>query len=247
MPLLVFCLFTDLLGFGIIIPLLPFMALRLGASPQDVTLLVATYSLALLFAAPLWGRVSDRIGRKPVLLLSFLGTTCAFLVMAFADALWMLFAARAIAGLMSGDIAAAPAYVSDITTPERRARAMGLIGAAFGLAFCIGPGIGAYLVGAEAQPEDFRNLPLLSAALSFLTFLIALIFLPESRKPGNGEDKAPVPLGERLRVGLAALHFPFLGLIAAIIFLVGYSFSTMESTIALWAEAMLDWGPREVG
>ncbi len=247
MPLLIFCLFTDLLGFGIIIPLLPFMALRLEASPQDVTLLVATYSFALLFAAPLWGRVSDRIGRKPVLLLSFLGTGTAFLVMAFADALWMLFLARAIAGMMSGDIAAAPAYVSDITTPERRARAMGLIGAAFGLAFCIGPGIGAYLVGSEATPEDFRNLPLISAALSFLTFLVALIFLPESRKKGDAEAKTSAPLGAGLRQGLAALHFPYLGLIAGIIFLVGYSFSTMESTIALWSEAILDWGPREVG
>ena len=153
MRLLFGLIFLDLLGFGIIVPLLPFMALRLDAGPKEVTFLVATYSAALLIAAPFWGRLSDRIGRKPVLLV------------AFAEQLWMLFLARGLAGLLIGDIATAPAYVADITPERKRAKSMGILGAAFGLAFCIGPGIGATLAGANPGPEAYLMIPLISAGL----------------------------------------------------------------------------------
>ena len=123
MPLLLLTLFLELLGLGILIPLLPFLAIELGAGPQEVTLLVATQSLALRVSVPLWGLASDRWGRKPVILISFAGTALAFLVIALADQLWLLFLARALAGTASGDLAAGPAYIADVTTPERRARA----------------------------------------------------------------------------------------------------------------------------
>src|ERR1700756_3597084 len=145
MPTLFLIVFIDLVGFGLVIPLLPFYAVRFGASPQEVTLLLAVYSLMQLFAAPLWGRLSDRVGRRPVLMVSMAASVLAYLWIGSAAALWMLFAARALAGACAGNIAAAQAYIADVTTKEDRAKGMGLIGAAFGLGFVFGPAIGGVL------------------------------------------------------------------------------------------------------
>ncbi len=125
MPTLFLIVFVDLVGFGLVIPLLPFYAVRFGAAPQLVTLLLATYSLFQLFAAPLWGALSDRIGRRPVLMTSMAASALAYLWLGSATALWMLFAARALAGACAGNIAAAQAYIADTTTPENRAKGMG--------------------------------------------------------------------------------------------------------------------------
>ena len=244
MRLLLACIFIELLGFGIIIPLLPFMALKLGAGPQEVTLLVATHSLAVLLTAPLWGRLSDRWGRKPVLLIAFLGAAGAFLILAFADTLWMLFAARALAGSLSGDLAGGPAYVSDVSPPERRAKSLGLLGATFALSFTIGPGLGATLAGADPATADFRTPALLSAGLAVTAVVLGLVMLPESRRPGTA-PKAQA--GRSLRRILTELHYPNLPLITAILFLIGVVFVSMESTIALWSAEALAWGPRQVG
>ena len=130
MPTLFLIVFVDLVGFGLVIPLLPFYAVRFGASPQQVTLLLSVYSLMQLFTAPLWGRLSDRIGRRPVLMASMAASVLAYLWLGRASQLWMLFAARALAGACAGNIAAAQAYIADVTTPENRAKGMGLIGAA---------------------------------------------------------------------------------------------------------------------
>ena len=250
MRLLFGLIFLDLLGFGIIVPLLPFMALRLDAGPKEVTFLVATYSAALLIAAPFWGRLSDRIGRKPVLLVAFAGTATSFAIMAVADQLWMLFLARGLAGLLSGDIATAPAYVADITPERKRAKSMGILGAAFGLAFCIGPGIGATLAGANPGPEAYLMIPLISAGLSLTTLILAALFLPESLKKKSADEAAKegtsgaAPIASRFA---AAFRFKHMGLIISIVFLISVGFAAMESTLPLWSEAKLGWGPREVG
>src|SRR4051794_6967177 len=160
--------FVDLVGFGLVIPLLPFFAERHGAAPETVTLVMATYSAAQLFAGPLWGRLSDRYGRRPVLLASLAGSVAAYLWLGFADELWMLFAARAVQGAMAGNIAAAQAYIADVTTPENRARGMGLIGAAFGLGFILGPAIGGLLAGSDPNAPAVHVPFFLGAALSAL-------------------------------------------------------------------------------
>ena len=250
MRLLFSLIFLDLLGFGIIVPLLPFMALRLGAGPKEVTFLIATYSAALLISAPFWGRVSDRIGRKPVLLVAFAGTATAFSIMAFADQLWMLFVARGLAGLLSGDVATAPAYVADITPENKRAKAMGILGAAFGLAFCIGPGIGATLAGPDPGPDAYLMIPLLSAGLSLTTLVLAALFLPESLKTKGRDpvaETAQQDYPSMLSRFAAAFRFRHMGLIVSIVFLISVGFAAMESTLPLWSEAKLGWGPREVG
>ncbi|HEX8686168.1 MAG TPA: MFS transporter, partial [Pyrinomonadaceae bacterium] len=148
-PLLVIfvTVFIDLVGFGIVIPVLPFYVegTQFDASPRAVGLLFASYSVMQLIFTPILGRLSDRHGRRPVLFFSLLGTSLGFFVLGFATTLWMLFAGRIIDGITGGNISTAQAYIADVTTPENRARGMGLIGAAFGLGFIFGPAIGGIL------------------------------------------------------------------------------------------------------
>ena len=148
-PLLVIFItvFIDLIGFGIVIPVLPFYVegTKFNASPSTVGLLFASYSIMQLIFTPILGRLSDRYGRRPILLISLIGTGIGFLILGFATTLWMLFAGRIIDGISGGNISTAQAYIADITTPENRAKGMGLIGAAFGLGFIFGPAIGGVL------------------------------------------------------------------------------------------------------
>src|SRR4026208_2088084 len=145
-PLLVIFItvFIDLVGFGIVIPVLPYYAegTRFGATPRGVGLLFASYSVMQLIFSPVLGRLSDRYGRRPVLLISILGTGVGFLILGFAQTLWMLFLGRILDGISGGNISTAQAYIADITTKEDRAKGMGLIGAAFGLGFVFGPATG---------------------------------------------------------------------------------------------------------
>src|ERR1700720_1915013 len=180
MPILFLIVLIDLIGFGLVIPLLPFYAERFAASPQEVTALMAVFSLMSMLTSPFWGRLSDRVGRRPVLMISMGAAALAYLWMGFADALWMLFAARALAGACAGNIAAAQAYIADVTPPEKRARGMGMIGAAFGLGFIIGPALGGVLAGNEVATADLETPGLIAAGLSAIAFLGVVLLLPES-------------------------------------------------------------------
>ena len=166
MPTLFLIVFVDLVGFGLVIPLLPFYAERFTASPLAMTALFATFSLMSFLAAPLWGRLSDRVGRRPVLMASMAAAALAYFWMAFATELWMLFAARAFAGACAGNIAAAQAYIADVTPPEKRAKGMGMIGAAFGLGFIIGPVLGGVIAGDDVATADLATPCLIAAGLS---------------------------------------------------------------------------------
>ena len=135
----------DLLGFSLVLPLLPFYAERFGASDVAIGMLVAVYPLAQLFGAPLLGRLSDRYGRRPVLLASIFGTAVGFVVLGAASALWMLFASRIIDGATGGNLSVAQAYIADVTDESNRSKGMGMIGAAFGLGFVLGPATGGLL------------------------------------------------------------------------------------------------------
>jgi DHA1 family tetracycline resistance protein-like MFS transporter len=243
-PTLFLIVFVDLVGFGLVIPLLPFYGVRFAASPQEVTALLATYSLAQLVTAPLWGRLSDRVGRRPVLLISLGASVLAYLWLGVSTALWMLFAARAFAGACAGNIAAAQAYIADVTRPEDRARGMGLIGAAFGLGFIIGPALGGLIAGNNAASADVETPAWVAAALSFLALLGVIFLLPESLP---AESRDIVRPRRRIDAVLASLHRPVLSRLILIFFLVILAFAGMESTFALWAMQQFGWGPRQVG
>jgi MFS transporter, DHA1 family, tetracycline resistance protein len=244
MAILFFIVFIDLVGFGVVIPLLPFYGVRFGATPFGVTSMMACYSLAQFFFSPLLGRLSDKVGRRPVLLASLVCSVLSYLWLGFATALWMLFAARLLAGAGAGNIAAAQAYVSDITTPETRAKGMGIIGAAFGLGFTIGPALGGVVAGSDPSAEALAHPAFLAAALSALAFLLALALLPESRPPAARGDAT---LPSRFEVARDVAGRPALRHLILLLFVTISAFAGMETTFALWARSALGWGPEQVG
>ncbi|HET7593896.1 MAG TPA: MFS transporter [Stellaceae bacterium] len=239
MPILFLIVFIDLLGFGIVIPLLPFYGMQFGASAAEVTWMMACYSLAQLFFSPLLGRLSDRIGRRPVLLISLVASVASYLWLGFADALWMLFAARLLSGAGAGNIAAAQAYITDITPPETRAKAMGMIGAAFGLGFTVGPALGGIVAGGDLARPAF-----LAAGLSALAFVLAFVRLKESL-PAQARAAATRP--SRWRVARDVLARSLLRRLILLFFVATSAFAAMETTYALWANSAFGWGPLGVG
>jgi MFS transporter, DHA1 family, tetracycline resistance protein len=202
-PLLVIFLtiFVNLVGFGIIIPLLPFYAQTFGASPLVIGLLFASFSVSQLIAAPVLGELSDRLGRRPILLFSLLGTVVSFVMLAMAHSLTMLFAARIVDGLSGGNITTARAYIADITTEENRAKSFGLLGAAFGLGFIVGPALGALFSQISYTAPIWA-----AAAITVAATVLAWVWLPETvhhaRAGGGSPWQALTELGgrESLRV-----------------------------------------------
>ena len=172
--------FLDLVGFGIVLPLLPFYATNLGASPFEVGLIIASYSGMQFLFAPIWGSLSDRYGRRPLLLVGLFGSAVSYLVFGLANSLGVLLLSRVIAGIMGANIPVAQAYIADSTTIERRARGMGLIGAAFGLGFIFGPAIGGGL-----SPWGYGVPGFVAAGLSLTAATAAWRWLPESLAPEN--------------------------------------------------------------
>src|SRR3984885_4255015 len=171
----------DVLGFGVLIPLVPYMAHRYGAGPSLTTAILGSYSLCQLLAAPLWGRLSDRYGRRPILMSSLVGACLSYLLLGLASNLWMLLAARMLAGFMAGNLAAAFAYASDVSTPTTRAKSMGMVGAAIGIGFMLGIPIGGVLAGDHVQSANFLLPAAFSAASSLVALALVKFRLPESR------------------------------------------------------------------
>src|SRR5216684_1788773 len=177
--------FIDLIGFGMVIPFLPFYAREYGASGITVGMVAGIYSIMQFFFAPVWGRVSDRIGRRPVILISLTASCAGYFLFAFSRSLTILFVSRIIAGAGGANIGTAQAYIADKTTPENRAKGMGIIGAAFGMGFILGPplsGLLSHLGTKHGMPGNL--LPGLAAgSLSFLALMIAFFVLGESKAP----------------------------------------------------------------
>jgi DHA1 family tetracycline resistance protein-like MFS transporter len=236
--------FVDLVGFGVIIPLLPFYGHQFGASPLTVTMLLSTFSGLQLIAAPFWGRLSDRFGRKPMVLLSLVTSILAYCWLAHADALWMLFAARALQGLSAGNISVTQAYVADVTTPENRAKGMGMMGAAFGLGFIVGPAIGGFLAGGDPHHFSVVRPSYAAAGMSALALVIALVTLKESLTPE--QRAAATERSGRLSLIADAFGRPRLRLLMILFFTTTCAFAGMETTFGLWALERFGWGPRQV-
>lgn len=229
--------FIDLLGFGIIIPLLPFYAESFGASAFAIGLLGTSFSLMQFLFSPVWGRWSDRIGRKPIILIGLLGSCLSYVTMALAGSLALLFAARIVGGIAGANIPTAQAYIADVTTPENRARGMGMVGAAFGLGFIFGPALGGVL--SRISPET----PMwCAAALCFANFVAAWFLLPESRSA----SAATSTLG-RMDAFRHALKQPQLLLVFALYFIVTMAFAGFEATFALFSAASFGYTAASIG
>ena len=229
--------FIDLLGFGIIIPLLPFYAESYGATAFTIGLLGTVFSLMQFLVAPLCGRWSDRLGRRPIILGGLLASCAAYVALALADSLLLIFAARIIGGIAGGNIPTAQAYIADITTGEDRAKGMGLVGAAFGLGFIVGPAIGGILT------RFGHDTPMwCAAALCLGNFVAAWFLLPETRH-GDPESRSFGRLDLVLRARRHAGLLPLL----AVFFLLSTAFSGFEATFALFAERRFGFTAETIG
>lgn len=220
----------DLIGFGMLLPLLPFYADELRASPAQVGLLFSSYSLTQLLFSPLLGRLSDRVGRRPVMLVSIFGSAAAHLMFAFAGSFALLVVARALAGVAAANYSIAQAYMADVSSAEGRSKAMGLVGAAFGIGFVLGPALGSVL---SLTPYGPRAVPLTAAALSGINFLFALLWLPESLSPEVRERSQSRPWIDPAGFGRLWRNPPLRGLMV-LFFLVMFCFSVFEATLALY-------------
>ena len=232
--------FLDLLGFGLILPLLPFYAMHFGAHGKQIGLLFACFSIAQFFGAPFLGRLSDRIGRRPVLLVCLLGSTVSLFATGLADTLYTLMAARGFAGLFGGSIATAQAYVADVTKPAERTKYMGLIGASIGMGFVFGP-----FVGAELSRFGFGTAAFVAAGLSAANFLLALFRLKESLPPSaRGQSQRTALSVKTLR---EALSRPVVGPLLIITTGSTLAFVSMESTFALLAKLRFGFSEQTMG
>ena len=175
----------DLMGFGIILPLMPFYAQRFGASAVAIGILYSVYSLAQLVCSPIWGSLSDRFGRRPIMLISTIGATFSYLLFGFAGSFIALFLSRLLAGVMGGNISAAQACVADITSHEDRAKGMGLIGAAFGIGFAVGPAASTLIMHWSGH-QEYPGF--VAAVMSFISFLMVWKLLPETRQAAQAGD-----------------------------------------------------------
>jgi DHA1 family tetracycline resistance protein-like MFS transporter len=237
-PLLIIFLtiFVNLVGFGIIVPLLPFYAERFNASPLIIGLLFAIFSLCQLIASPVLGDLSDRYGRRPILIFSLAGTVVSFVMLALAQSIAMLFLARIVDGLSGGNISTARAYVADVTEPKDRARAYGLIGAAFGLGFICGPALSAVLSNVSYTAPIWA-----AAAITLVATVMAWLWLPETAHRTHAGTGMP------FRNLQAILGRPGLRRILAIDFVYWFAFAVFQTTFALFASRRFGFGVSQTG
>ena len=237
----IFIVFIDLLGFSLILPLLPYYAKSFEANSFVTGLLVASYALAQLIGAPLLGRMSDRYGRRPILLVSVFGTALGFVLLGFANALWMLFASRIIDGITGGNISIAQAYITDVTDAKNRSKGLGLIGAAFGIGFIIGP-----VAGGVLSQWGYAVPAFTAAVLAFANFILIYFWLPESL---TAEMRANMPKRPEVNLNalLVALKRPFSGSLLISRFFFGLAFAIFQTIFSLYALLKFNLAARDTG
>lgn len=240
--------FIDLIGFGIVLPLLPFYASEYGASGTTVGMIVGVYSLMQFFFAPVWGRLSDRVGRRPILLLSLTGSVAGYAIFAVAESIAMLFVARIVAGIAAANISTAQAYVSDVTTPQNRARGMGIIGAAFGIGFILGPVTGGLLSSYGTSIGMPGNLlpGLAASGFSFFALILASFVLGESRPEGLEPRRGRPPQFDP-ETWKRVLGDRSLSRVLVALFLVILAFASMETSVVLHGEQAFSLQPKDLG
>lgn len=236
--------FVNLLGFGIILPLLPYYAESFGGGALTIGFLSAAYSLFQLLTAPLLGELSDKIGRRPILIFSLVGTTLSFFLLGIANTIVMLFISRIVSGISGGNISAAQAYIADITSEENRTQGMGIMMAAFSLGFILGPALGGIL-----SEYGYAIPAFVATGVSLVATLLTIFLLPESLRP---EKRSANSLKNRkkifsLRDFYDALTHPNVGIALTVIFMVMFAFSLMQGTFALFSEHTLHLTAKDIG
>jgi MFS family permease len=242
LPTLLSVMFINLLGFGIIVPLLPFYAKSFQAPAWQVALIFSAYAMGAFFGEPFWGRISDATGRKPILISTVMGNCLCYLALAFAPNIFVAFVVRFLGGMASGNGAVIQGYIADVTPPEQRTAKMSLLGAANNIGFIVGPALGGLLAHPSAGHAGFRIPLLIASGLSGLCVLGLVTFLRESRVHRRISSRP-----SRWAVLSTAMTHPIISKLMLVTFLAGCAFNGIESVFGLWAQARFQWGPQEVG
>jgi len=241
--------FVGMLGVTLVMPLFPFFAMRAGVSPDWITVLIAVYAAGQFISSPFWGRLSDRIGRKQIFLISLVGAMASYALLAYADSLPMLLAARAVGGLMAGNVSVAFAAVSDLTSDENRARNMGLIGGAFNLGFVAGPAVGGFIAG-DGSAENLTRVAFSAGGMSLVALVVTMILMTETLPP---HKRAKPHTGNTLDAPVAAAGVRDIWRNRPLFLLVLLSFvyvaagSMFDTTFSLYANLVLGYGPPQIG
>jgi len=253
--IIILAIFIDVVGFGMIVPVLPYLNFVYGGDTFTGTGLISIYALMVFVGGPIWGKLSDRYGRRPTMMATFLGAVFANLSLAHADSLLMLYIARGFAGLMAGNVAIALATAADLTTHHDRGKAMGFIGAAFGLGFALGPGIGGFFSGTSTNPDI--SIPAYFAMLaSFVALVLTYLWFPETKNDGLDTEpdlENPTTPPEPLHVSgekhsLKDLLWPLPNAVIFIFFMIcAMAQSATFSITPFWATAVLGWDQKQVG
>lgn len=240
LPVLIIIL-VDLIGLSIIVPLMPLYAARFGANPLIIGILGSTYPAMQFIGAPILGRLSDRFGRRPVLIVSQIGTFIGFIVLGFADSLWLLFLSRIIDGISGANISTAQAVVTDVTSEKTRTQGLGLIGAAFGMGFILGP-IFAFAI-LIATNDNYQAVAFTAAFFSLASILLTVFWLPETRNPErqNASHRSPFSF----QAMTDGLRQPVVGILLVMMFAQQLAFGGYEQMFSLFALNRLGMGARD--
>ena len=237
--------FSNLLGFGIIIPLLPYYAENFGANPNEVTLLMASYSLMQLIFSPILGRISDIYGRKKILIFCLIGSAISYLFLYFATNFALVLFARSVAGLFGSTTAIANAYITESTSSANRSKGMGLIGAAFGLGLVFGPVIGGYFGGGDINNIDYKTPFFFAFIVATISFILANFILIEPKK--RNKQFVSMNFLDLFKDLLSLFKIPSLLFLITAFFIVTFSFAGFETTFALWTERAMNWASKQTG
>ncbi len=242
LPTLLFVVFMNLLGFGMVVPLLPFFAQSFHAAPWQISLIFSAYAMGGFVGEPFWGRLSDRIGRRPVLISTLACNCVTYGLMAFAPNIWAAFAIRFFGGMFSGNGSVVQGYIADVTPPEDRPGKLARIGVAFNIGFIFGPMVSGALARPDLGPVGFRAPFLVSSALAALSALGVALLVKESRARRTGMINQP----SRWALTGAALRHPVAGRLLLLTLAAGFAFNGIESVFGFWGQHAFGWGPRQI-
>jgi MFS family permease len=240
LPTLLAVMFVNMVGFGIVVPLLPFYADSFHAPTWEMALIFSAYAMGAFFGEPFWGRISDRLGRKPILISTVCGNCLCYLALAFAPNITVAFIVRLIGGMASGNGSVIQGYIADVTPVEARSQRLSLLGAAYNFGFVVGPALGGLLAH-----SGFRLPLIVASSLAGVCALGLLVFVRESRSHPHHDELEELP--SRWTVARHALTHPVIGRLMAVMFLAGSAFMGIEFVFALWSKARFGWSAREVG
>jgi MFS transporter, DHA1 family, tetracycline resistance protein len=241
-PVLLMVMFINILGFGVVVPLLPFYGQSFHAPPWAIALVFSAYSAGSFFGEPFWGRLSDRIGRRPILISSISANCLCYLALAFAPSVYVAFIVRFLGGLAAGNGSVVQGYIADVTPSDDRAGRFSKLGAAYNVGMIIGPTLGGIFAHPGQGPEGFRIPLLIAAALSACAVTGVTLFVRESRTNEYAASNQP---SRWAMIGVAARN-PVINQLMALTFVVGFAFTGIESTFGFWSQHRFGWGPRDI-